>query len=107
MKAASTGISVRPTTREASCEKATTTASWRYMMPEIPSMNRMGRKTTMVVRVVAISGAATSCVPSIAEAVASRPSSRLRKMFSSTTTALSSSMPTPSARPPKVMMLSV
>ena len=103
----STGISVKATASEANSAKATTTASCLYMTPETPSMKTIGRKTAMVVSVEAVIAVATSWVPSTAEVSASSPSSRFLKMFSSTTTALSTSMPTPRARPPKVMMLSV
>ncbi len=55
----------------------------------------------MVVRVDAVMAAPTSLAPSTAASSGPRPSSRKRKMFSKTTMALSTSIPTPKARPPK------
>ncbi len=71
----------------------------------------MGPNTLMVVSVEAVMAPCTSSAPTAAESseAASSPaacSSRCRKMFSSTTMLLSTSMPTPSASPPRLMMFS-
>ena len=60
----------------------------------------------MVVSVDAVIADWTSSAPAVAACTAPSPSSdRCRKMFSSTTIELSTSMPTPSASPPRLMML--
>ncbi len=61
----------------------------------------------MVVRVLAMTAAATSRVPSRAACLGEAPPSFRRTMFSSTTIELSTSMPMPSARPPRDMMFRV
>ena len=48
----------------------------------------------------------TSSAPNAAAAIGDLPSSLWRKTFSSTTIELSTSMPTPRASPPRLMMLS-
>ena len=48
----------------------------------------------------------TSSAPTAAAAIGDLPSSLWRKTFSSTTIELSTSMPTPRAKPPRLMMLS-
>ena len=67
-----------------------------------------GRKTTQVVSVEATIAPATSPVPARAASIIEAPSSsRFRTMLSRTTMALSTIIPIPSARPPKVIWLSV
>lgn len=73
--------------------------------PLIPSMNSSGRNTASVVSVLAVIAIATSLVPFASSG--GIPLSRSRVMFSSTTMELSTSMPTPRARPPSVMIFSV
>ncbi len=101
------GTRVRAETREQIREKLTTRASCLYITPEMPRMKIRGRKTTMVVRVLAMTAAVTSPAPSTAASAAGRPSCRRRKLFSSTTMELSTIMPTPMARPPRLMMFRV
>ena len=64
----------------------------------------MGRKTTTVVSVDEVIAPLTCEVPSMAASLTDIPVSRSLKMFSITTMALSTSIPAPSASPPKVMM---
>jgi hypothetical protein len=75
----------------------------------MPRTKIRGRNTTTVVRVLATIAEATSSVPSTAPLTASpwRLPSRSRWMFSSTTIELSTSMPTPRARPPSDTRFSV
>ena len=72
----------------------------------MPSTNTIGKNTATVVSVEAITAPLTSRVPRTAAVTMSSPSSRQRKMDSSTTIEQSTSMPTPSASPPSDMMLS-
>ncbi len=66
----------------------------------------IGPKTLTVVSVEAVMAACTSSAPTDAAWMGGAPSSsRCRKMFSSTTMELSTNIPTPSARPPRLMML--
>ena len=101
---AAAGTKVRATKRLASSEKATVRAmsvkSWRVM----PSVKKMGTKTTMVVMVEAVMAPAICFAPSTAAVLASFPIERIRKTFSITTMELSTSMPTLSARPDMEMM---
>ena len=76
--------------------------------PLVVRVKTTGRKTTQVVRVEATMAPATSVVPARAASILEAPSSsRLRTMLSRTTMALSTIIPTPRARPPKVIWLSV
>ena len=72
----------------------------------MPCTNTIGANTATVVRVEAVIAPATSRTPRTAAVRSESPSSRQRVIDSSTTIALSTSMPTPSARPPSDMMLS-
>ena len=76
----------------------TVIATSRSSAPAAPSMYTTGRNTTIVVSVTAMTAFCTSSVP--------RTGSAVRSMLSSTTIELSSSMPTPSARPASDMRLS-
>ena len=66
----------------------------------MPSTKTIGKNTATVVSVEATTAPPTSRVPRIAAARASSPSSRHRTIDSSTTIALSTSMPIPRASPP-------
>ena len=72
----------------------------------MPLMKTIGKKTAIVVSVAAMTAPETSAVPFLAASRVLSPCSLFRKMFSSTTMALSTSMPTASAMPPSDMMLS-
>ena len=64
----------------------------------------MGPNTLMVVMVEAVIAPCTSSAPAAAAAIGDFPISRWRKTFSKTTMELSTNIPTPSARPPRLMM---
>ena len=66
----------------------------------------IGPKTEIVVSVAAVIAACTSSAPFAAASIIPIPACRCRKMFSSTMIELSTSIPTPSASPPRLMMLS-
>ena len=102
--AAIIGTSVIAVKSEQVSEKVTTLENCLNMTPAIPSMKSSGRKTASVVSVLAVIAMATSLAPLIAASSGGMPLSRSRVMFSSTTIELSTSMPTPSASPPSVMM---
>ncbi len=77
-------------------------------MLETPSRKSSGTNTAMCVRIDARIADQTSSLPSIEAVIRSLPwCSMCRNEFSSTTIAASTIMPTPSARPPNVIVLSV
>ena len=69
--------------------------SGRYFMnsPMMPGQNAIGAKAASVVAVAAMTGIATSAVPSLAAFFRSWPCSMNRYVFSTTTIALSTSIP--------------
>ena len=101
------GTRVKATRSEQARAKVTVSAWSLNRTPAIPGTNTIGRKTDMVVKVDAVMAFATSAVPTLAAARRSFPLSRCRKTLSSTTMALSTSRPTPSANPPIDIMLRV
>ena len=103
----SIGTMVRADTSEQSRANAITYASCLNMTPAMPFMKTMGRKTATVVSVLEMRALVTSLAPCLAASLRGMPPSCSRTVFSSTTMELSTSMPTPSARPPSVMMFSV
>ena len=77
-------------------------------MLETPSRKSSGTNTAMWVRIDARIADQTSSLPSIDAVIRSLPwCSMCRNEFSSTTIAASTIMPTPSARPPNVIVFSV
>ena len=106
LRAAIMGISVSDTASEAMRENDTVTAMSRNSCEAMPSRKTTGTNTAMVVSVEAMTARPTSEAPSLDASTADRPASRRLKMASSTTMALSTSMPTPRARPPSDMMFS-
>ncbi len=104
---ANIGTTVRATMSEASRLNATVSENCVNICPMIPSMNSTGRKTAIVVSVDAVIAPATSFAPSYAASFGVFPRPRWRLMFSITTMLLSTSMPTPSARPPIVSRFNV
>jgi len=100
------GIRVSDTSRLALSEKVTVSAWSAKSCRATPSTNTMGRNTQMVVSVEAVTAMPTSEAPFMAASKTPRPSSRNRWMDSSTTMELSTSMPMPRARPPRLMMFS-
>jgi hypothetical protein len=67
----------------------------------------MGTNTMQMASVETSAGVAICAAPSRMACSISLPDSRLRLMFSISTVASSTRMPTASARPPRVMMLMV
>jgi hypothetical protein len=96
---------VNATTSEARIEIDTVSAWSLKSCAAKPSTNTTGRNTATVVKVTPTSALPTSAAPRPAAVKASSPSSLRRWIASSTTTALSTSMPTPRARPPRDITL--
>ena len=61
----------------------------------MPGINRIGRNTAISDRLIEITVKPTSALPRSAASFGSRPASRWRTMFSSTTTASSTTKPVP------------
>ena len=72
-----------------------------------PDSRATGRNTTQMQRVATNAGTAISFEPSRIDWIKPLPMSMCRWMFSTVTVALSTRMPTESARPPSVIRLSV
>ena len=106
MWAESIGTTVRATTSDTATATATARAMSRNNCPASCRMNRTGTNTATVVSVEATMAPLTSRPPSTAARRRPLPISRWRKMFSSTTTALSTTMPVAKARPASMMTLS-
>jgi hypothetical protein len=106
LSAASIGTSTIAATSDARSEKTTASAWSRKIWPAEPSTKTIGRNTTTVVSVEANTLRPISRVPFTAAWNTPSPSSRRRVTASRTTIELSTSMPTPSARPPKDMTFS-
>ena len=96
-----TGMRVIAMSTEMINAKEIVRARSRKRMPAIPGTKRIGRKTTRVVRVDTTIGVETSCAPLMDDALPSSPSSLKRKIFSRTTTALSTTIPTARVSPDK------
>ena len=101
------GIRVRERRYEASMAKTTASASGRNRYPEMPSKKRIGTKTMQILRVATKAGTAICCAPVRMVSRRLFPSGSRRLMFSISTVASSTRMPTARARPPRVMMLMV
>ena len=88
---------------------ANTTASARGTNRNLatPVKKNMGTNTMQMQSVETKAGTAICCAPSRIARFNSLPWARLRSMFSISTVASSTNMPTASARPPRVMMLKV
>ena len=100
------GMKYSATPNEASSENTTVSAISPKICPATPSTKTMGKNTVIVVSVEANTAVPTSRVPRMVAWIRSSPSSRQRKMLSSTTIELSTSIPTPRASPPSDMILS-
>ena len=101
------GTTVRERRYEASMAKITAVASgWnRYLA--VPLKKKIGTNTMQILSVETNAGTAICMAPSRMARTIGFPMARLRWMFSSSTVASSTKMPTASARPPNVMMFSV
>ena len=103
----STGLKTSATKSEAT--RVTITVMGRYFMnsPMMPGQKTRGPKAQIVVSVEAITGAVTWLVPCSAASVRLMPMPRCRKMFSTTTIALSTSMPSARISEKSTTMFSV
>ena len=102
---ANMGITNTATASDASSENTTVRAKSPKIWPATPLTKTMGKNTAIVVKVEAATAERTSFVPLTAASRMLSPSSRQRKIDSSTTMELSTSIPTPRASPPSDMML--
>ncbi|MNS58980.1 hypothetical protein D3C72_919220 [compost metagenome] len=84
---------------------AMVTPNWRKNSPEIPGMNAVGMNTAQSTRVIATSAPPISCMVTMVACTGLLPSPRWRSTFSTTTMALSTTIPTASTRPNKVRLL--
>ena len=103
--AARVGITVMETNRESSTEIEMATAMSRNNCPISSSSTRMGMNTTTVVRADTSTAVHTWLAPRYAASNLDAPSSRRRKIFSRTTIAASTTMPTAKAIPAREMTL--
>ena len=102
------GISVRAAMSEPIRENVTVKARSLHIWPAMPITNIIGKNTAIVVNVDPAIAPLTSEAPYILASIMGLFSSwRCLYMFSITTIPLSTSMPTPSARPPKDIMFIV
>ena len=89
--------------------KLTAMAMGRKSLPSMPVSAKSGKNTTMMIRMAKATGLTTSrAASSTAASRASRPARRsdtTRKAFSTITTAPSTIMPIPTARPPSDIRL--
>ncbi|MCY1440004.1 hypothetical protein D9M71_562580 [compost metagenome] len=84
---------------------AMVTPNWRKNSPEIPGMNAVGMNTAHSTKVIATSAPPISCMVRIVASRGPLPSARCRSTFSTTTMALSTTIPTASTRPNRVRLL--
>ena len=103
---AEAGMTVMDTTRDAARQKVMESAIGTSSSLTMPVVKTIGRKTQIVVSVDETIAPVTCFAPWTEACGAAIPRPRSRKMFSMTTIELSTSMPTPSARPDSVIMLS-
>jgi len=96
---------------ETAIDRPTAAAMARAMSPKScptsPCTKSTGRNTATLVSVLARIAPHTSCVPFTAASRGGSPAVQWTKMFSSTTTELSMSMPTAKAMPARLITLSV
>ena len=98
------GIKNTATSNEASSDATTVKAMPSISRAAKPSTKSTGRNTTQVVNVLATIAPATCPVPLAAAWWGVSPRFKRRYMDSTTTMALSTNMPAPSAKPPRVTM---
>ena len=101
------GTMVRDHMYEASIAKITASASGTNKNFATPDRKNMGINTMQMHNVETNAGTAICCAPSRMACTVSLPMARLRLIFSISTVASSTRMPTASASPPSVMMLMV
>ncbi len=91
--AAMVGVTVSDSTSEIRMAIDSVTANSWNSRPTIPGINRIGTKTAISDRLIEITVEATSALPRSAAVCTSSPASTWRTMFSSTTTASSTTKP--------------
>ena len=91
------GVSSRATTSEKNTATAAVMPNSRKNLPGTPPMKPVGRKTATRVRLVAITARPISSAASVAAWIGPLPMRRWRTMFSISTMASSTRMPTTSA----------
>src|SRR5712692_6668297 len=101
------GTIVRDHMYDASIAKETASASGTNKNRATPDRKNMGMNTMQMHSVETNAGTAICCAPSRMACTVSLPMARLRLMFSISTVASSTKMPTASASPPRVIMLMV
>ena len=101
------GIIVKATTNEATIANAMVKISSRKKSAANPVISRKGKNAANVVSVEAAMAELTSLVPLDEASTASLLSLWWREIFSNTTIALSTNIPTPKASPPSDMILRV
>src|SRR5205814_6799425 len=102
-RAQNNGTTVIATAYEAKSASTTVRANAENRNWLTPYRNVTGKNTTAVVSVAANTGRATSRPPFSAATCGVSPSSRCRKIFSSTTTELSINREKAKASPPKII----
>ncbi len=101
------GTSVRDSTNEAIIANTTAIAIGANRKPATPGSRNIGTKAMQMHSSETKAGATICAAPSRIASRTALPCSRCQLMFSIVTVASSTRMPTASARPPSVMMLSV
>ena len=96
MYAAIIGVSTRATISEAITASAAVQPNCLKNLPAMPLMKAVGRNTAISVKVVAITASPISSAASIAACIGVLPMRRWRTMFSTSTMASSTRMPTTS-----------
>src|SRR5690625_1204958 len=103
----SMGTRVTATTNDAINENETVNAKGVNKSDAMPSTNTMGKNTTNVVVVDAMTAGANSLAPLIALSISEWPFCRYVYICSKITIELSTIIPTPNARPPRVRIFNV
>ena len=88
------GVSSRATSKDTNTATEAVMPNWRKIFPGMPPMNAVGRNTATSVNVVAITASPISSAASIAASYGVFPIRRCRAMFSISTIASSTRMPT-------------
>ena len=103
----STGTIVKESARLAISATQTDSDSGENRYFAVPCSRNTGTKTMQMQKVASIVGMATSLAPVVMASTNGSPKRVCRSMFSMTTVPLSTRIPTASAKPPSVIVLSV
>ena len=99
------GVRIRATTSEANTAKAAVQPNCTKNLPGTPLMNAVGKNTATKVKVVAITANPISSAASMAAAKGVLPMCKCRSIFSTSTMASSTKMPTTNDKANKLMTL--